>query len=89
MEQIQLTRYANATKLKFKNRRVGVTSIENNEFIIELKTLCKKEDANTPHSIHKNFGDKIVVTGIKVSSEAALSILIGLREELKKAGVIF
>lgn len=86
--EIKVVEYANATLMKLKNRRVNIMSADNKEIIIELKILSEKETANTPRALHKTLKDKIVITGIKVSEEAATSIMYGIQQELKKRGVI-
>ena len=90
MSKIELskTTYANATQFKYKNARVNVMSLPTEDYVIELKILSSKEEANIPRAIHKSLKDKIVVTGIRISKSAALSVLIGLQEQLKKDGVI-
>lgn len=82
---MELTNFANATRVKLKNRRVMVVSLPKTDDIqIEFKTIVKKEDANTPHAVHRNFKDKIVLTGVRISLEAAVSLYYCLQNEFAK-----
>jgi hypothetical protein len=80
---MKVTKYINCTKAKIKNRRVGVYN-EGDEIIIEFKQLSDLELVNEPRAIHKNIGDKIVVTGVKITKESAIALLNCLYHELNK-----
>jgi hypothetical protein len=80
----QITEYPNATKVKTKNRRVMVISLPENEFVIEMKIVSDKETANIPRAVHECYKNKVTLTGIKISREAAESLLYCLIKELEK-----
>jgi len=74
--------YNNGIVFKFKNTRVAVGTLSDHEdYIIEFKTL-----SNDPskRALHKVLKDKIVITGLKISPEAAFSLMVGLQELLIK-----
>ena len=48
--------------------------------------LSDKELVNIPRAQHVNIGDKIVVTGVKFTREAAIALLNCLYHELNKGG---
>jgi hypothetical protein len=82
---IKINSYPNAETFKYKNSRVQVVSLPTKDYSIELTILS---DNLTPRALHKVKKDKIVVTGVRISKEAALSIMIGLQQQLRKDGVI-
>lgn len=82
---ISVVEYKNATKIKLKNRRITVIDLKD-DIYIESKILSEKENANTRRSSHESIKDKIVVTGIRFSPEAAFSIMYGIQQQLKKKG---
>lgn len=85
LKPISKTEYANAQIFKYKNSRVCVRSLSTNDYAIELKTLSNDHTVRALHRVDK---DKIVVTGVRVSREAAISIMVGLQEQLRKDGVL-
>jgi len=85
LKEIQRYNYKNAEVYKFDNTRVQVVSLATNDYGIELKVLSADL---TPRAIHSVKKDKIITTGLRISKEAALSLMLGLREQLKKDGVI-
>lgn len=77
--RIKKTKYTNWSTFKYKNARVNVIALPSDEFAIELKILSDDHKVRASHRVDKN---KIVVTGIKISREAAMSIMVGLRDHL-------
>jgi len=80
---MEITIYKNCTKSKIKNRRIGVFT-KDDGILIELKQLSELELVNEPRAVHSNIKDKIVITGVKISREAAIALLNCLYYELKK-----
>jgi len=80
---MKIIEYKNCTKAKIKNRRVGVYTKEDG-IVIEFKQLSKLELVNKPRAEHLNIGDKIVVTGVKITRESAIALLNCLYHELNK-----
>jgi hypothetical protein len=85
LKPISKTGHPNAEIFKYENSRVCVMSLPTNDYAIQLKTLS---DDHTVRSIHRVDKNKIVVTGMRFSREAAISIMIGLQEQLRKDGVL-
>lgn len=86
LNPIEKTEYDNATVFEYENTMVGVASLPTTEdYYIELKTVSEDHSVRAIHRIEE---DNIVVTGIRISPEAAVSIMIGLSEQLKKGGFI-
>jgi hypothetical protein len=80
---MKITKYNNCTQAKIKNRRVSVYTKEKN-IAIEFKQLSELELVNEPRAVHKNIGDKIVVTGVMITRESAIALLNCLYNELDK-----
>jgi hypothetical protein len=85
LKSITKTEHPNAQIFKYDNARVCVISLPTDDYAIHLKTLS---DNHTVRALHKVERNKIVVTGIRVSREDAISIMIGLKEQLRKDGVL-
>lgn len=85
LKSISKTSHPNAEIFKYENSRVCVLSLPTDDYAIQLKTLS---DDHTVRSIHRVNKNKIVVTGIRVSREAAISIMVGLQEQLRKDRVL-
>jgi hypothetical protein len=81
---IQQKSYKNCEVFKYKNTRVRVATLED-DYVIELKLLTNDLE---PRALHKVVKDKIVVTGIRITTQAAISLMIGLQEQLKKDGFL-
>jgi hypothetical protein len=86
---IEITTHPNATFSKFKNARVQVIELDNEDYAIVLKILSDKENSNEPRASHKVEKNKIVTTSLKISKEGALSLCVCLISELKKIGIEF
>lgn len=86
-KKIEVKEFANATSFKMKNKRVMVRTLTTKEFAIELKLLVEKGTSDVKRSVHVSQKDVITITGIKVSLESAIAIMLGLQRELKRAGV--
>lgn len=74
-----ITNYANATHVKWKNRRVIVEDV-GDDYGLCFKILAIKEDANTPSAKHYVFKDRLKITTIRLSPEAAISLYEALRK---------
>lgn len=85
MKTIKRYSYQNAELFKYENARVALVSLPTDEYHIELKVLSKDIRPRASHIVKK---DRIVLTSIKITEQAALSLLIGLQEQLHKNGVI-
>ena len=85
LKSISKTSHPNAEIFKYENSRVCIMSLKTNDYAIQLKTLSDDHSNRALHRVDKN---KIVVTGIRVSREAAISIMVGLQEQLRKDGVL-
>jgi hypothetical protein len=81
---MNLLKYKNATKVKLKNRRVMVYPIKE-DLLIEIKTISSDL---RPRAVHTVLKDKLVITGFKLSEDAAIALFACLGEELKKKGLI-
>ena len=86
LKPIIRTNYANAVVFKYDNTRVRVVSHEKEVYIIEFKKLT---DDPSPRSLHCVEKGKIVITGMKLTTEDALSLMVGLQERLRQDGIIF
>jgi len=85
MKKIKRFSYLNAEVFKYENARTQVDALETGEYGIQFKI---RTNDLSPRSFHIVKRDKIVMTGIRLSKEAALSIMVGLQELLRKDGVI-
>lgn len=85
---ITIKSYSNATKLKYPNARVDIFALPNEYYSLEFKILSSKEEVNIPRALHKTLKEKVTVTGLKLSKMGALSVYLGLQEQLKKDGLI-
>jgi len=82
MKKITKITYNGGNVFKFKNTRVAVGTLSDHEdYIIEFKTLSNDPSRRALHKVEK---DKIVITGLKISPEAAFSLMVGLQELLIK-----
>lgn len=80
---MEFTKYKNGTYAKLKNRRVFVSLNEKDDNVhIQYTKLTNKGDAQKPSAKHKIVGDKIKLTSINLSIEAAEATLISLCIEL-------
>jgi hypothetical protein len=85
LKKIKSNSYANAEVFRYENTRVQIVSLPTEDYGIEL--VIRTDDL-TPRTIHTVKKDKIVSTLMKISKEAAISIMIGIQNQLKKDGVI-
>ena len=82
MKKITKITYNGGNVFKFKNTRVAVGTLPDHEdYIIEFKTLSNDL---SKRALHKVIKDKIVITGLRISPEAAFSLMVGLQELLIK-----
>ena len=84
MKPIQNISYKDAEEFKYENARVKVGSLPTEEYIIEFKILSNDPSKRTIHKVNKN----IVITAIKISPEAAFSLMIGLNKRLREDGIL-
>ena len=80
--------YNNATKVKFKNRRVIVEDIDKNDVGICFKIVCSKEDAIVPSASHRVVRDKVKITGIRISEDAAIALYHALGRQLSNRKLV-
>ena len=85
MKRISQHSYKNAEQFKFKNTRIEIVSLPTEDYGLAFRVLSKDTSPRTTHIVDKN---KIVTTIFRISKEAALSIMLGLNEQLRKDGVI-
>ena len=87
MKKIKRFYDAKSELFKFENARVGVLSIENDnaiEYGVKLKVLSDNLEPRAHHFVEK---DKIVTTTVRLSQEAAISLMYALCNQLRKDGV--
>lgn len=87
MKKIKRFHDAKSELFKFENARVGVLSIENDnaiEYGVKLKVLTDNLEPRARHFVEK---DKIVTTTVRLSQEAAISLMYALCNQLRKDGV--
>ena len=85
IKPIRKISYKSGTDFKYENTKVSVFPMTTNDFVIQLKLRSDDHSVRAYHRVDRN---KIVVTGIRISPEAAISIMVGLQEELVKAGYL-
>lgn len=87
MKRIKRFHDAKSELFKFENARVGVLSIENEnaiEYWVKLKVLTDNLDPRAKHFVEKG---KTVATAVKLSQEAAISLMYALKNQLEKDGM--
>ena len=82
---IQKTIYPNATSLRLKNKRVTVISTKQKDYQLVFKILTDNFEPRSMHIVKKN----VVTTVLNLSQEAAVALVEGLMDELKKEGIYF
>ena len=82
---IQKTIYPNATSLRLKNKRVSVITTPQKDYQLVFKMLSEDTEPRAVHIAKKNT----VTTVLNLSQEAAVALVEGLMEELKKDGIYF
>ena len=85
MKKIKRFTYPNAELFKYENTRVQISSLPTKDYGIEFKVLSNDLSQRAIHTVKKG---RIVSTKLRISKEAAISIMVGLQEQLKKDGVI-
>lgn len=76
--QIKIINYTNTTIAKFDNRRCVVEDLPNEDVGLIFKSF-DVIDTDKPRAIHTNVRNKIAVTRIKISEEAAYALFEVLR----------
>lgn len=84
LNKIGVVVHLNATVFKMKNKRLNVISFDDSTFSLEFKTLVEKGTSYQPRCEHLAVGDSIVLTGLRISTEAAIALHKGLEIELGK-----
>lgn len=74
---------ANAQIVKFKNSKVQVIS-STEGYTVELIRLCEDTSPKAAHTVKRN---KVVITGIKLSVEGAIALMIAFQEQLLKDAI--
>lgn len=82
--KIGVVAHPNATIFKMKNKRLNVISFNDSTFAIEFKALVEKGTSHEPRCKHKSVGDSVVITGIRISLEAATALCRGLEIAISK-----
>ncbi len=77
--------FSNAETVKIKNSRITVASLQEKDYGIVFKILS---DDTSPRAMHSVKKDKVVITGIRISKNAAFALLVALQERLKADGII-
>jgi len=85
MEKIITQSYKNAETFKYKNARVRVVSLPEEQYELDLTVLSEDTSPRTIHTVEKG---KIVTTTMRISKEGALSLMLGLQRQLAKDGII-
>lgn len=88
MKRIKRFHDAKSELFKFENARVGVLSIENEnaiEYWVKLKVLTDNLEPRARHFVEK---DKVVATTVRLSQEAAISLMYALKNQLEKDGIL-
>jgi tRNA(Leu) C34 or U34 (ribose-2'-O)-methylase TrmL len=85
MKDIKYNKHPNASSFKMKNKRATVFMIGEESIGIELIVAS---DNHKERAVHKVLKGKAVLTGLKISNEAALCVYVGLRDILFKRGII-
>ena len=75
----------NREAFKFENARVEVVSLPSGEYGVGFKVLS---DDLKPRAVHIVEKGKVVATSLKISAEAAMSLMYGLQERLRKDGIL-
>jgi hypothetical protein len=76
--------YSNAEYFKLNNKRVNVFSFDGGDLGMEFKILSDDTSQRAYHKVEKN----IVTTVMRLSTEAALCLMLGLQKQLAKEGII-
>ena len=75
--------YPNSELIKTKNKRCHIFKQEDS-YYVEFAVLSEDHKPRALHQVDRG----IVTTGLQISTEGALALMIALREQLKKDGVI-
>lgn len=79
---LKLIKYIDATVIKLRNRRIGVTVLDPNKFLL---TFTLRTDNLLPRATHVVVKDKIVETGVSVTYKSLVALYEAIEDELKKA----
>jgi len=84
MKNIHFTQleYNNATVIKLNNKRVVVQDLSDNDFGIQFRTLCSKEEAAIPAAYHGVEKDVLKITAFRISEGAAVALYSALGRQL-------
>lgn len=82
------TEYVNAVSVKFDNRRVTISPQKDEGFYLELRTIDKNSPKLEEYVDFTIVRDKMVVTGIRFSKEAAIVIQDILRDYLTNSYIL-
>jgi hypothetical protein len=83
--RIKITTYHNYTCGKIHNSRVFAAQGSDNNINIQFNILS---DDHTPRALHLVEKNKIVITGLKISHDAALALYVALGAELEKLNLL-
>jgi type IV secretory pathway VirB9-like protein len=77
--------YQNGEVIKLKNKRLKLIKDENIGYFVSFKTLSNDPSPRATHLVFKN---KIVVTTLRITTESAMSLMLALKNQLVKDGII-
>lgn len=78
--------YQNGEVIKLKNRKIELIKDENNGYFVSFRVLS---DDLSPRATHLVFKDKIVVTTLRITTESAMCLMLALKAQLEKDGIVF
>ena len=83
---IEQTDYIDSTAFKYKNARVCVFSLSDDGYGLQFKRLIPASETVIINPVFVERG--IRTTVIKITPEAAVSLMLGLHRQLQKDGII-
>lgn len=83
--RIKRISYQNGEVIKLKNKRLELVKDKNIGYFVSFKTLSNDP---SPRATHLVFKDKIVVTTLRITTESAMSLMLALKAQLVKDGII-
>lgn len=78
--------YQNGEVIKLKNRKIELIKDEETGYFVSFRVLS---DDPSPRATHLVFKDKIVVTTLRITTESAMGLILALKAQLEKDGIVF
>ena len=75
--------YANVTIMKFNNRRVIVQDLDKNDIGLMFKIMIGKDEPIESENLVTIKKDKVRVTALRISEEAAIALYVALEQQLE------